>query len=78
VTSQVSIATRVISGIHNMGTGRVRTFGAVRELIPGTGGPNVSQGVWVDVGRTRAFVDLDIVPEYGMPSTRWPSPSAGK
>jgi len=61
------IATREISGIHNMGTGRVRTFGAVRELIPGTGGPNISQGVSVDVGRTQATVDLDIVPEYGVP-----------
>ncbi len=61
------IATRDISGIHNMGTGRVRTFGAVRELIPGAGGPNVSQGVSVDVGRTQATVDLDIVPEYGVP-----------
>jgi len=61
------IATREVPGIHNMGTGRVRTFGAVRELIPGTGGPNVSQGVSVDVGRTQATVDLDIVPEYGVP-----------
>ncbi len=61
------IATREIPGIHNMGTGRVRTFGAVRELIPGTGGPNISQGVSVDVGRTQATVDLDIVPEYGVP-----------
>jgi len=61
------IATREVPGIHNMGTGRVRTFGAVRELIPGTGGPNISQGVSVDVGRTQATVDLDIVPEYGVP-----------
>ena len=61
------IATREVPGIYNMGTGRVRTFGAVRELIPGTGGPNISQGVSVDVGRTQATVDLDIVPEYGVP-----------
>jgi len=61
------IATREVPGIHNMGTGRVRTFGAVRELIPGTGGPNISQGVSVDVGRTQATVDLDVVPEYGVP-----------
>jgi len=61
------VATREISGIHNMGTGRVRIFGAVRELIPGTGGPNIFQGMSVDVGRTQATVDLDIVPEYGVP-----------
>ncbi len=61
------IATRDIPGVHNMGTGRVRTFGTVREMIPGTGGPNISQGVSVDVGRTQATVDLDIVPEYGVP-----------
>ncbi len=61
------IAAREVPGIYNMGTGRVRTFGAVRERLPGAGGPNVAQGVSVEVGQAQAAVDLDIVPEYGVP-----------
>jgi len=61
------IAARGVPGIYAMGTGRARTFGAVREMIPGSGGPAAAQGVSVQVGRTQAAVDLDIVPEYGFP-----------
>ncbi len=60
-------AARGVPGIYAMGTGRARTFGAVREMIPGSGGLNAAQGVSVQVGRTQAAVDLDIVPEYGFP-----------
>ncbi len=60
-------AARGVPGIYAMGTGRARTFGAVREMIPGSGGHNAAQGVSVQVGRTQAAVDLDIVPEYGFP-----------
>lgn len=60
------IACREISGVHAMGTSTGRTFGAIRERIPGSaGGPNVSQGVGVEVGDTEAAIDLDIVVEYG-------------
>jgi uncharacterized alkaline shock family protein YloU len=59
-------ACREISGVHSMGTGSARTFGALRERIPGSSGPNVAQGVGVEVGETEAAVDLDIVVEYGV------------
>jgi uncharacterized alkaline shock family protein YloU len=59
-------ACREISGVHAMGTGSARTFGAMRERIPGSSGPNVSQGVGVEVGETEAAIDLDIVVEYGV------------
>ncbi|MGI8760215.1 MAG: Asp23/Gls24 family envelope stress response protein [Jatrophihabitantaceae bacterium] len=59
-------ACREISGVHAMGTGTSRTFGAIRERIPGSTGPNVAQGVGVEVGETEAAVDLDIVVEYGV------------
>ena len=59
-------ACREISGVHAMGTGGARTFGAIRERIPGSSGPNVAQGVGVEVGETEAAIDLDIVVEYGV------------
>ena len=60
------IACREISGVHAMGASASRAFGAVRERIPGSSGPNVSQGVGVEVGETQAAIDLDIVVEYGV------------
>ena len=59
-------ACREISGVHAMGTGSTRAFGAIRERIPGSSGPNVAQGVGVEVGETEAAIDLDIVVEYGV------------
>jgi uncharacterized alkaline shock family protein YloU len=60
------IACREISGVYAMGASTSRAFGAVRERIPGSSGPNVAQGVGVEVGETQAAIDLDIVVEYGV------------
>ena len=60
------IACREIAGVYAMGTGGTRAFGAIRERIPGSSGPNVAQGVGVEVGETQAAIDLDIVIEYGV------------
>src|SRR3954453_12959461 len=60
------IATREVNGVHNLGSGGTRAFGALRERIPGSGGPNISQGVSVEVGERQAAIDLDIVIEYGV------------
>jgi uncharacterized alkaline shock family protein YloU len=59
-------ACREIAGVHAMGTGGTRAFGAIRERIPGSTGPSVAQGVGVEVGETEAAIDLDIVVEYGI------------
>ena len=60
------VACREISGVHAMGASTTRAFGAIRERIPGSQGPNISQGVGVEVGETEAAVDLDVVVEYGV------------
>jgi uncharacterized alkaline shock family protein YloU len=59
-------ACREIAGVHAMGTSSTRAFGSIRERIPGSSGPNVAQGVGVEVGETEAAIDLDIVVEYGV------------
>ncbi|MER7283336.1 Asp23/Gls24 family envelope stress response protein [Dactylosporangium sp. NPDC000244] len=60
------IACREVTGVYAMGAGTSRAFGALRERIPGSTGPNVAQGVGVEVGETQAAVDLDVVVEYGV------------
>ncbi|MFI6244410.1 Asp23/Gls24 family envelope stress response protein [Micromonospora sp. NPDC050795] len=60
------IACREVSGVNAMGSGSTRAFGTLRERIPGSNGPNVAQGVGVEVGETEAAIDLDIVVEYGI------------
>ncbi|MGQ0480883.1 MAG: Asp23/Gls24 family envelope stress response protein [Pseudonocardia sp.] len=59
------IAAREISGVHSMGGGVSRTFGALRERIPGGTGTSNVAGVSVEVGEKQAAIDLDIVVEYG-------------
>ena len=66
VSKIAGMAAREVSGVHQLGGGVARAFGAIRERIPGSGGPNVSQGVSVEVGETQAAVDIDIIAEYGV------------
>ena len=60
------VATREVSGVHAMGTGGARAFGAIRERLPGTTGPSPAQGVTVEVGERQAAIDIDLVVEYGV------------
>ena len=66
VSKIAGLAAREISGVHAMGAGAARAFGAVKQRIPGSSGPSVNQGVSVEVGETQAAIDLDIVIEYGV------------
>ncbi|HEY5832443.1 Asp23/Gls24 family envelope stress response protein [Streptomyces sp.] len=59
------LAARDVVGVHAMGTGLARTFGAVRDRVPG-GGRSVTRGVKAEVGEVQAAIDLDIVVDYGV------------
>lgn len=53
-----------INGVYAIGGGVARTFGAIRERIPGASASQTS-GVSVEVGEKQAAIDLEIVVEYG-------------
>ncbi|CAM5416814.1 Asp23/Gls24 family envelope stress response protein [Streptomyces avidinii] len=61
------LAAREVVGVHAMGSGSglSRTFGAVRDRVPG-GKAGVSRGVKAEVGEVQTALDLEIVVEYGV------------
>jgi uncharacterized alkaline shock family protein YloU len=60
-----AIAAREVPGVHDLGAGITRTFGALRERIPGSS-RSTGQGVSVEVGERQAAADIDLVAEYGV------------
>ncbi|MEU1055175.1 Asp23/Gls24 family envelope stress response protein [Streptomyces sp. NPDC005876] len=61
------MAARDVVGVHAMGSGMSRTFGAVRDRVPGGGGnKSVTRGVKAEVGEKQTALDLEIVVEYGV------------
>ncbi|PRH77717.1 Asp23/Gls24 family envelope stress response protein [Streptomyces solincola] len=60
------MAARDVVGVHAMGGGLSRTFGAVRDRVPGSGKSNVSRGVKAEVGEVQTALDLEIVIDYGV------------
>ncbi len=67
VAKIAGVAAREISGVLEMGRGAARAFGTIKEKLPvGGSGPNVTQGVSVEVGERQAAIDIDLVIEYGV------------
>ena len=58
------IAAREVSGVHNLGGGAARMWGAVRESL--TSSTNVQQGVNVAVEDGHTSVAVAIIAEYGV------------
>lgn len=65
VQKVAGLAAREVRGVHDLGGGAARAFGAIRDRIPGASA-SIGQGVSVEVGETQAAVDLEIVVEYGV------------
>ncbi|MEU2113218.1 Asp23/Gls24 family envelope stress response protein [Streptomyces sp. NPDC019507] len=60
-----ALAARDVVGVHAMGSGLSRTFGAVRDRVPG-GKPSVTRGVKAEVGEKQTALDLEIIVDYGV------------
>lgn len=60
------LAARDVVGVHAMGSGLSRTFGAVRDRVPGGGAKSVTRGVKAEVGEVQTALDLEIVVDYGV------------
>jgi len=58
------LVAREVVGVHAMGGGLSRTFGAVRDRVPG--GRSVARGVKAEVGESQTALDLEIVVDYGV------------
>ena len=59
------LAARDVLGVHTMGSGLSRTFGAVRDRVPG-GSKSATRGVKAEVGEVQTALDLEIVVDYGV------------
>jgi uncharacterized alkaline shock family protein YloU len=62
------LAARDVVGVNAMGSGLSRTFGAVRDRVPG-GAKSVTRGVKAEVGEVQTALDLEIVVDYGVSIT---------
>ncbi|MER6675636.1 Asp23/Gls24 family envelope stress response protein [Streptomyces sp. NPDC000983] len=60
------LAARDVVGVHAMGSGISRTFGAVRDRVPGGSSKSVTRGVKAEVGEVQTALDLEIVVDYGV------------
>lgn len=65
VQKVAGLATREVSGVHDLGGGAARAFSALRERIPGATA-SAGQGVSVEVGERQAAIDLQILVDYGV------------
>ncbi|MFR0356553.1 Asp23/Gls24 family envelope stress response protein [Streptomyces sediminimaris] len=59
------LAARDVVGVHALGSGLSRTFGAVRDRVPGSS-KSVTRGVKAEVGEVQTALDLEIVVDYGV------------
>ena len=66
VSKIAGVAAGEVPGVHALGGGTARAFGAIRERIPGTSSPSASQGVSVEVDDRQTTIELDVVVEYGI------------
>ena len=59
------MAAREVPGIHALGSGLSRTFGAMRDKVPG-GKSSVGRGIKAEVGEKQTAIDIALVVEYGV------------
>ncbi|GER24122.1 hypothetical protein NCCP1664_26170 [Zafaria cholistanensis] len=63
VAKVAAVAASAVRGVHALGTGAPRAFGALREAVAHGAVP----GVAAEVGTTQAAVDIVLTAEFGRP-----------
>jgi uncharacterized alkaline shock family protein YloU len=64
VEKVAGMAARQLQGVHALGSGATRAFGAIKEAMGS--GPSANTGVTVEVGERQAAIDLDVVVNFGV------------
>ncbi|MER7843408.1 Asp23/Gls24 family envelope stress response protein [Kitasatospora sp. NPDC096077] len=59
------MAAREVAGIHALGSGLARTFGAMRDRASG-GRAGIGRGIKAEVGEKQTAIDIALVVEYGV------------
>lgn len=70
VQKVAGLAARNVRGVHDLGGGAARAFGAIRDRIPGASA-SVGQGVSVEVGRPRPRSIWRSSSNTASPSPNW-------
>lgn len=60
------IAAGDVSGVFRLGGGTAAALNSLKNRLPGSTSPSVTQGVSVQVGDTEATVEINLVAEYGV------------
>ena len=60
------LAAREVEGVHALGGGLSRTFGAMRDRVPRGNSKAPARGVDAEVGDVQTAIDLEIVVDYGV------------
>ncbi|MFG1928994.1 Asp23/Gls24 family envelope stress response protein [Cryptosporangium sp. NPDC048952] len=66
VAKIAGVSAAEVPGVHALGGGAARAFGALRDRIPGTSSPSATQGVSIDVDDRHTTIELDVVVDYGV------------
>jgi len=60
------MAANDVAGVYRLGGGAANAISSLKNRLPGSTAPTVTQGVSVQVGQAEATVELNLVAEYGV------------
>ena len=55
-----------VSGVYQLGGSAAAAFSSLKNRLPGSSAPSVTQGISVEVGQTEATVEVALTTEYGV------------
>ena len=55
-----------VSGVYRLGGGAANAISSLKNRLPGSSAPSVTQGVSVEVGETEATAAINLTAEYGV------------